>query len=331
MFFIRKKVFILFFVIFLIYVMVLIFSLLWGSQFLNIYELFSRQEDTLMLVKFRFMRIATAFLVGGSLSLAGCVYQAVLRNPLAEPYILGVSSGASLGVALSFITGMAALSVYTVPGFAVAGAVLILAMVLLYGSAGKGTESLLLAGVIAGTIASGLLVTILSFADSSEISSVFWFLLGDLSSADPALFRLFAILVPVISILLCLLSPKSNILALGNEYAWSMGLDPLKMTLIFVGLASLLAAMSAALAGIIGFAGLIIPHIIRKCSFYDNRVLFPASFFSGGVFLTLCDLVSRTLISQREIPVGVITALLGGPLFLWILHHKKSSSAGSMQ
>ena len=328
MVFIRKKVFILFLFLFLIYIPVLLLALLWGSRNLSIHALFSCQLETLLLLKVRFMRIATAFFAGGSLALAGSVYQAVLRNPLAEPYILGVSSGASLGVALSFITGAAAFSVYMVPGFAVAGAVLILAMVLLYGSAGRGTESLLLAGVIAGTIASGLLVTILSFADSREISSVFWFLLGDLSSADPVLFRLFAILVPVISILLCLLSAKCNALSLGNEYAWSMGIDPLKMTLLSVGLASLLAAMSAALTGIIGFAGLIIPHIIRKCSFHDNRVLVPASFLTGGVFLILCDLVSRSVFPEREIPIGVITSLLGGPLFLWILQQKKHNREG---
>ena len=331
MIFIRKKVFILFLLLFLISIPVFFFSLLLGAENLPFHALFSSREETLLLLNVRFMRMATAFLTGGSLSLAGCVYQAVLRNPLAEPYILGVSSGASLGVALSFVTGTAAFSVYTVPGFAAAGAVLILTMVLLYGSAGKGTESLLLAGVIAGTIASGFLVTLLSFADSREISSVFWFLLGDLASADPVLFRLFAVLVPVISILLCLLAPKADILTLGNEYAWSMGIDPLKMTLLFAGLASLLAAMSAALAGIISFVGLIIPHIIRKCSFHDNRVLFPASFFSGGIFLILCDLVSRSIFPEREIPVGVITALLGGPLFLWILHHKKHNGTGATE
>lgn len=318
----RKRVFILFFLLFILYIPVILSALLFGSWNIPFPELFSPSPETDLVLKVRLMRILTAFLVGGSLSLAGAVYQAVLRNVLAEPYILGISSGSALGAALAFVSKLALISVYMVPLCAAGGALAILFFVLSYGASGKGTNRLLLAGVIAGTVASSILMALVSFADSGEMSSVFWFLLGDLSAPDPQIFRFFAFFAAGTAFLLCLLAPKGNALALGEEYAWSMGVDPVKMSLLLVGLASLLAAGSVALSGIIGFVGLIIPHLIRKFDFSDNRILFPASFFSGGVFLIFCDLLSRCIFTEREIPIGVMTSLLGGPVFLWLLRNK---------
>ena len=297
-------------------------ALFFGSTFISP-EQFRTESGTLSpLILSRICRIATSFTVGGSLAIAGSVYQAVLRNPLADPFILGVSGSAALGTALAFITGAAMTSACTIPVFAGAGALAAIVFVLLLGSITARGEStaLLLSGVITGTVSSSILMCLISFAGTTEMCSVTWFMLGDLSSADPVLLRFFLFFIPFPVLLLWLLSPKANALALGDDHARSLGIDPVKTSYFLIILASLLTAGSVAVSGIIGFAGLIIPHILRKCGFSDNRKLFPLSFWAGGVFLTLCDLLSRCIFPEREIPPGVITSLAGGTLFLWILY-----------
>ena len=201
--------------------------------------------------------------------------------------------------------------------------------VLLLGMLNKGdSTSLLLSGVVAGTISSSCLMCLVTIAGTQEMCSMTWFLLGDLAATDPLLLRFFAVFAPCVAFLLWLLSPKANALALGDDYAWSMGSDPKKTSCALIFLASLLTAGSVALSGIIGFVGLIVPHILRKCGYSDNRKLFPLSFFAGGVFLIFCDLVSRSVFPEREVPSGVITSLLGGALFLWLLHGRNRERRG---
>lgn len=296
-----------------------------GSSHLSFKEIFSDplSGNLSPLALARITRILASFMVGGSLALAGSVYQAVLRNPLAEPFILGVSGGAALGTALAFVTGAAMAGTLFIPLFAASGGLLTVLLVLLLGMTGKGDKNLLLlSGVIAGTLSSSILMCLISFAGTQEMCSVTWFLLGDLSAADPVLLRFFSFAAPLIAFFLFLLSPKANALASGNDYARGMGVDPVKAGYLLLILATLLTAGSVALSGIISFAGLIVPHILRKWGFADNRKLFPLSFFTGGIFLIFCDLLSRSIFQAREIPAGVITSFSGGLLFLWILYRK---------
>lgn len=300
-------------------------ALFFGSSFVPFRDFFTENGAISPIILSRIYRIAAAFFAGGSLALSGSCYQAVLRNPLAEPYILGVSSGAALGTALAFITKAAQVSIYILPAFAAAGGVAAIFLVLLPSLFRKGDNTtLLLSGVITGTVFSSILMALITFAGTQEISSVTWFLLGDLSSSDPLLLRFFMVISIILVLLLILLSPKANALMLGDDYARSMGIEPLKTSILLLFLASLLTAGSVALTGIIGFAGLIVPHILRKCGFSDNRKLFPLSFYGGGLFLVFCDLLSRSIFTAREIPIGVITAFLGGILFLRLLYNNNN-------
>lgn len=314
-------------VLFLLFVLVMSAALFFGAGVLSASGIFEGDGGKFSpLFLARLSRVTAAFLVGGSLALAGCVYQSILHNPLAEPFILGVSGGAALGTGIAFASKVVLISIYMVPLFASAGALIMVAFVLLLGMTRKGdANTLLLSGVIGGTTASSILMCLISFAGTEEINSITWFLLGDLSATDPALLHFFAVFAPCIVFFLWLLSPKANAISLGEEYAKSMGINFHKNCILLLFFASLLAAGSAALSGIIGFVGLIVPHILRKWGFADQRVLFPLSFFSGGIFLTFCDLLSRILLPEREIPIGAITSLSGGAFFLYLLYAKKGS------
>ena len=271
----------------------------------------------------RLDRMAAAFVVGASLSLSGLVFQAVLRNPLAEPFILGISGGASVGAALMIVFGLAAGSVLSIPFGALAGALLALVVVLLISRGGsRGRENLLLSGVITGTIAGSLLMFLISIAHTDQLAGITWWMLGDLQTADPAL------LGPGLIVLLAAFgvvwyhSRSVNALAIGDSEAWNLGVDTRKLTLLLVVTASLLAACTVALAGIIGFCGLIVPHLVRRIHGCDHRKIVPLAFLWGADFLMFCDLLSRLPYPFKEIPVGVITSLIGGPLFLWIINRR---------
>jgi len=275
-------------------------------------------------VDLRLIRMVAALTVGGSLALSGMVFQAVLRNPLAEPFILGVSGGAGVGAALVIVSGLAAYSVLSLPLGALFGALAALGVVLgisRWGS--RGRESLLLSGVITGTIAGSILMFLISIAHTDQLAGITWWMLGDLQTADPVL------LLPGIVLLLILLaviwfhSRGLNALSIGDSEAWNLGEDTRKLTLIMVIAGSLLAACSVSLAGIIGFCGLIVPHLVRRIYGCDHRKITPLVFLWGADFLMFCDILSRLPWPFKEIPIGVITSLLGGPLFLWIINRRK--------
>ena len=275
-------------------------------------------------VDLRLIRMAAALTVGGSLALSGMVFQAVLRNPLAEPFILGVSGGAGVGAALVIVSGLAAYSVLSLPLGALFGALAALGVVLgisRWGS--RGRENLLLSGVITGTIAGSILMFLISIAHTDQLAGITWWMLGDLQTADPVL------LLPGIFLLLILLaviwfhSRGLNALSIGDSEAWNLGEDTRKLTSIMVIAGSLLAAYSVSLAGIIGFCGLIVPHLVRRIYGCDHRKITPLVFLWGADFLMFCDILSRLPWPFKEIPIGVITSLLGGPLFLWIINRRK--------
>ena len=272
----------------------------------------------------RLYRMLAALTVGGALALSGMVFQAVLRNPLAEPFILGVSGGAGVGAALVIVSGLAAYSVLSLPLGALLGALAALGVVLGISRWGKrGRENLLLSGVITGTIAGSILMFLISIAHTDELAGITWWMLGDLQTAEPIL--LFSG-IPLLLVLLAVIwfySRGLNALSIGDSEAWNLGEDTQKLTLILVVAGSLLAAYSVALAGIIGFCGLIVPHLVRRFYGCDHRKITPLVFLWGADFLMFCDILSRLPWPFKEIPIGVITSLLGGPLFLWIINRRK--------
>ncbi len=284
-----------------------------GSEWMNPFS-----GDSLIL-ELRAVRLTAAFAVGGSLALSGLLFQTLLRNPLADPYILGLSGGAAAGAALAFLTGAVLVHVYAVSLFAFAGALLVLAVVLLIS---EDSDSMLLTGVMTGIMVSGLLMYLISTAQNTELAGITWWMLGDLQTADKTLLTGNLILLAFSAVIVFWFAGDLDALLLGSGQAWDLGVQTRYLTLGLVVLASLLAAASVALAGIIGFCGLVIPHAVKLLHGSEHRKIILPVVFAGGSFLMFCDTLSR-LDSVREIPVGVVTALTGGPVFLYLLNRRK--------
>jgi iron complex transport system permease protein len=263
-----------------------------------------------------------AIVAGGGLGVAGAVFQALLRNPLAEPYVLGVSTGAAVGAVAVIATGVVSQSPGLVPAAAMAGAVLTIGVVLRIASRLGGaldTRVLLLAGVVVGAFLNAVILLFLTYADLESFRSAIFWMMGSLASArwGPTLV-VAAYVVPSSALLISLARPL-NLISLGEETAFHLGIrvEPLKRTAYLV--ASLLVAASVAFCGVIGFVGLIVPHALRMLWGSDHRLLLPGSFLAGGTFLLLADTLARTVAAPAELPVGVITALIGVPLFVFLL------------
>lgn len=272
----------------------------------------------------RLNRMLAALVVGGSLALSGMVFQAVLRNPLAEPFILGLSGGGGVGAALMIVSGLASYSVLILPLGALIGALAALSVVLGISRGGnRGRENLLLSGVITGTIAGSILMFLISIAHTDQLAGITWWMLGDLQTADRALLLPGIPVLLVVPAVIWFYARGLNALSIGDSEAWNLGEDTRKLTLILVLAGSLLTAYSVALAGIIGFCGLIVPHLVRRFYGCDHRKITPLVFLWGADFLMLCDILSRLPWPFKEIPIGVITSLIGGPLFLWIINRRK--------
>ncbi|AVR95337.1 FecCD family ABC transporter permease [Pseudoduganella armeniaca] len=288
-------------------------------------ELLHHRADSLAatLLELRVNRALTAFVTGAALSLAGVMMQALLRNPLADPYVLGISSGSAVG-ALAAI--MAACAAWVIDAAAFAGAVVISMLLYLLarrdlrgGSAAEGgTALLLLTGVILSSAGSALISLMLAIAADSQVRGMVFWLIGDLSGAP---LRLLPWLVLAAGLLFALRSARSlNVLALHAEAAATLGIrvGALRKSLFFCS--GLLTASAVTTAGSVGFVGLIVPHACRFAFGPDHRVLIPAATLAGGAYLVLTDTLARTVIAPQQLPVGVITALIGTPVFLYQLH-----------
>jgi len=288
-------------------------------------QLASGQPDSLSasLLELRVSRALVAFATGGGLALAGLMMQALLRNPLADPYVLGVSSGASVGALLALLL-MA--STLMVDAAALAGAIGV--AVLLYllarrdlrsGQAAEGGASmLLLTGVIVSALCSSVVTLMLSIAPEGRLRSMIFWLIGDLAGAP---LRLLPWLILAGCLLYAMRNARAmNMVALHAENAVTLGVrvGALRKGLFFVS--ALLTASAVTSAGSIGFVGLIVPHACRFAFGPDHRVLIPAVVLAGGAFLVLCDTLARTIIAPQQLPVGAITAMIGAPVFLYQLH-----------
>jgi iron complex transport system permease protein len=272
----------------------------------------------LILFEIRLPRVLLAGLAGAGLSLGGLVFQTLLRNPLAEPYILGVSGGAAVGAIIGMLLGFSGMA--GMSGFAFVGSMATLALVLLLASGqGLRRDTLLLAGVMVNAFCSALILFFLSVSQETGVRSILFWLMGDLSMIDlGGGIRLVLALTPCFLVLLGLAHPM-NLLLLGREAAQSLGVRAQALTMALLLITSFMVSMIVAGTGLIGFVGLVIPHLLRTLLGPDHRVLVPACLLGGGSYLILCDLLARALPAQGEMPVGVVTALIGAPLFILLL------------
>jgi iron complex transport system permease protein len=273
------------------------------------------------ILSLRLSRIAAGVVVGAALSCAGVIFQALLRNPLAEPYVLGVSSGAGLGAAFAILAGFgAAFTILLLPAIAFAGAILALLIVLaVAGGTRASVYDLILSGVIVSAIASSILMFLVATAPRDGLHSVIWWMLGNLQPASRGQMILTSVVVLGGILTAWLIAPQLDALTLGQEVAHHVGVRTELISTVGLLLGSLLAAAAVSLAGLIGFVGLIVPHVMRSLLGPGHRRLIPATALAGGIFLALCDALARTILAPREIPVGILTALCGGPFFLVIL------------
>jgi len=268
----------------------------------------------------RLPRVLSAFFVGASLAVAGAAMQALFKNPMADPYILGTSSGGALGasIAIVFLGG------FFVPLFAWGGAVL--AILVVWSIAGHrgvfSTETLLLTGIAVSFFFSAIVSFLIAIAGQNVHQIIFWLMGGfwNASAADAVLAA--AILVPAAT-LLFLMGRDLNALSLGEETAAHLGIDAGRARWSVLGGSTLLVAGAVSIAGSIGFVGLVTPHIVRMLAGPDNRVVIPASVLAGGVILCISDTLARTFFS--DLPVGIITAFIGAPFFIWLIHQRGSA------
>ena len=277
-------------------------------------------DQAALVLKLRVPRALAAWLTGAMLALAGCLMQVLLRNPLADPYILGVSGGAACAALIGITLGI---GVAWLPPLAFAGAML--AMITVFGLArGSGawsTTRLLLTGVVLAAGWGALISLILALSPDNSLRGMLFWLMGDLSLASMPVWSL--VLFGVVFTLTMLRARSLNVLAMGETTARLLGEDSIRLQWLVYLLASLLTAAAVAMAGSIGFVGLIIPHMMRLLIGSDHRLLLPAATLFGGSFLLLADTLARTLLAPQQLPVGVITALTGVPLFLVLLNRAR--------
>ena len=278
---------------------------------------------SVIVLEVRLPRVLLAFLVGASLAAVGVALQALLRNPLADPYILGVSSGAALGAVLALQMGIgwafAGFSALHLFAFLGAGATLVTIYRVVVTEGRVPVHTLLLAGVIINAIISALILFITSVSDSTSAFRMFFWLMGNLTTLGYAGLGALAVLVAVGVGLLSVQARNLNLLALGEETARGLGLAVERMKRLIFLTTALVTGAVVAVSGLIGFVGMVVPHAMRMVLGADHRLLLPAAALFGGVFLMVADTVARSLLAPTELPVGVITALCGGPFFIYLL------------
>jgi iron complex transport system permease protein len=278
-----------------------------------------------VLFDIRLPRILTCAAVGAALAVSGVVFQGILLNPLADPYTLGVSAGAAFGASIAILLNLSA-TLVSIPGFAFAGACITLFFVLFLSyspgnpAGGLSSNNLILSGIIVGAILSAG-ISFLKFIADEQVSVIIFWLMGSFASKTWPQFALVTVFLFLGYGVVLFFARDLNLISMGDRSAISLGVDLKKVTLVLLVTASLLAAVSVAISGIIGFVGLLIPHMVRFLTGPDNRKLLPVSALTGATLLLWADTITRAVL-PHEIPIGVLTALIGGPVFCWIF--KKS-------
>ena len=298
------------------------FSLIAGPRIISPFTTDDISREILFSI--RAPRSIVALLMGMALGASGAVLQGILKNPLADPYILGISSGASLAAVLGIMAGSTFLGTFTIPALAFVGALVTGTMVGMMGwkRGGLWPERLLLAGVGLSFLFSALLMLIMSISSDEGIRKAILWIFGDLSMSEWAKIPYGLIFVSA-GLSTSLFRAKAlNALILGDEFAHSLGFSPRRERFILFVSVGLLTAASVSLGGMIGFIGLLVPHIIRSIIGSDNRLLVPFSALGGGALLCIADLISRSILAPTELPAGIVTAIIGSPYFLYLLRRK---------
>ncbi|MEJ2471588.1 MAG: iron ABC transporter permease [Desulfuromonadales bacterium] len=269
----------------------------------------------------RWPRVVLAATVGAALSVGGLVFQALLRNPLAEPYILGISGGSAVGAILGILAGFSFL-----PGLALSsfgGSLTVLLLVLLLAGRRQRTgEALLLGGVMVNAFCGAVIMFLISVSQSGQLHRIIFWLMGDLANAGAETLPLLIGVLPCL-LLIGLLAHPLNLLLTGRDTASSLGVNVRVVMLVLLIVTSLMVSLAVCQSGLIGFVGLTVPHILRRIIGPDHRVLVPASALTGAAYLVLCDLLARSLPTQGEMSVGIVTALIGAPLFIGLLWRER--------
>ncbi|MEI9702943.1 vitamin B12 ABC transporter permease BtuC [Enterobacter cloacae] len=293
------------------------FSLCAGDQWLSPVRWFG-PEGQLFVWQIRLPRTLAVILVGAALALSGTIMQALFENPLAEPGLLGVSNGAGVGLIAAVMLGGGALSPLGVSLSAILGALLITLILLRFARRHLSTSRLLLAGVALGIICSALMTWAVYFSTSFDLRQLMYWMMGGFGGVDWRQGWLMVLLVPVI-LWAGVQSQPLNILALGETSARQLGMPIGVWRNALVIAIGWLVGVSVALAGAIGFIGLVIPHMLRLCGITDHRILLPASAVAGAATLLVADIIARLALNAAELPIGVVTATLGAPVFIWLL------------
>jgi iron complex transport system permease protein len=281
-----------------------------------------------VVVDVRLPRILSAAIVGGGLAISGVVFQGILLNPLADPYTLGVSAGAAFGASLALLLNIGLLGSYSVPLFAFVGAVATLLFVIYLSSASGGVSSnnLILSGIIVAAILSAGISFLKYIADEQVAVIIFW-LMGSFGSKTWMDVSLTLALVGIGCTVFIFYARDLNLMSLGNRTASSLGVDTRKVTITLLITASLVAAICVSVSGIIGFVGLLVPHMMRLITGPDNRRLVPVSLLAGAILLLVADTITRAVLPS-EIPIGVLTALIGGPFFCYVFRKQQTARRG---
>jgi len=284
----------------------------------------AESTESTILMKIRLPRILVGIAVGGALSLSGVILQAIFRNPLVEPYTLGISGGAALGVSICIVFSLNQSYSLSLPFFGMIGAGCVIIAIYILNACGVvyNMHRLLLIGVMISFISNSLFMLIISLSKSEQMHSIMFWTMGSLEEPNRSL--VYGILI--ISLIGCLItsifSVDLNVLSLGEEDAFHLGLQVERVRNILLIMASILTGFCVSISGIIGFVGLVVPHFVRLFLGSDHRTVIIASYITGAIFLILCDLLARTIISPLELPVGIVTGLVGGVIFIYALVKK---------
>lgn len=297
------------------------------GQVLPLRETWTAQESTVVL-DVRLPRVLLSILIGAGLALTGAVMQAVFRNPLASAQILGVSSGASFGGVLILLTGLGGIALV---GGAFVGGVAALLLVLAIARAVPGAPLLMI--ILGGTVVGAMFQAMVSFityiADPySELPSIVFWLMGSLATASYGKLAVAAVPIFLPAIVVLALRWRLNILSMGDEDATALGLRPQRLRLVLLGCVAMITAASVSVAGVIGWVGLVVPHLVRMMIGTDNRMVLPVSALLGAAYLTAIDTLSRVL-TTAEIPIGILTAIIGAPFFVGLLIRNRARLWGS--
>ncbi|EFH3196917.1 vitamin B12 ABC transporter permease BtuC [Escherichia coli] len=295
----------------------LLLSLCAGEQWISPGDWFSPRGE-LFVWQIRLPRTLAVLLVGAALAISGAVMQALFENPLAEPGLLGVSNGAGVGLIAAVLLGQGQLPNWALGLCAIAGALIITLILLRFARRHLSTSRLLLAGVALGIICSALMTWAIYFSTSVDLRQLMYWMMGGFGGVDWRQSWLMLALIPVL-LWICCQSRPMNMLALGEISARQLGLPLWFWRNVLVAATGWMVGVSVALAGAIGFIGLVIPHILRLCGLTDYRVLLPGCALAGASALLLADVVARLALAAAELPIGVVTATLGAPVFIWLL------------